>query len=55
MGRLFPRAAAMQLKYDNIAFSPDDRFRLQTCSSGTVHLELNVVTRNFQRHHVLLS
>jgi hypothetical protein len=28
---------------------------LQTCSSGVIHLELNIVTRNFARHHVLLS
>ena len=28
---------------------------LQTCSSGVINLELNIVTRNFARHHVLLS
>lgn len=54
---LFKRVAgtATRLKYENIVHSPEDRFRLQTCSSGCVNLELNVVTRNFQRHHVLLS
>ena len=87
--------AGTQLKYENIVYSPEDRFRLQvlpsvwitrlkrrsvitapchckkygcclpaaqqalvslqTCSSGVINIELNIVTRNFARHHVLLS
>ena len=55
MDRLLSRVVggATRLKYENIVHSPEDRFRLQTASSGLVHLDLNVVTRNFQRHHVL--
>lgn len=55
INRLFSRASVRQLKYDNIVHSPEDRFRLQVVSSGVVHLELNVVTRSFQRQHVMLS
>lgn len=48
-------AAGDQLRYDNIVHSGEDRFRLQTASSGTVHLELNLLMRSFHRHHVQLA
>lgn len=50
-----PATGGDQLRYDNIVHSGEDRFRLQTASSGTVHLQLNVLTRSFHRHHVQLA
>eukprot|EP00208_Stichococcus_sp_RCC1054_P008738 CAMPEP_0206151598 /NCGR_PEP_ID=MMETSP1473-20131121/38902_1 /ASSEMBLY_ACC=CAM_ASM_001109 /TAXON_ID=1461547 /ORGANISM="Stichococcus sp, Strain RCC1054" /LENGTH=158 /DNA_ID=CAMNT_0053549145 /DNA_START=56 /DNA_END=532 /DNA_ORIENTATION=+ len=38
-----------------IVHSGEDRFRLQTVTSGIVRLRLNVLVRNFQRYHVQLA
>lgn len=46
---------AVRLKYNNIVHSGEDRFRMQTVTSGTLRLRLNVLMRNFQRYHVQLA
>uniref|UniRef100_A0A061RH44 B9 domain-containing protein 2 n=1 Tax=Tetraselmis sp. GSL018 TaxID=582737 RepID=A0A061RH44_9CHLO len=41
-----------RLKREEVVYSTEDRFRLQTTAAGVVHLELNVVAKDFDRHNV---
>lgn len=43
-----------QLRYPNVIYSGADRHRLQTVTRGTVHLELNIIVRNFEKFGVEL-
>lgn len=41
-----------QLKNPDLTWRKDDRFRLRTVSAGAVHLHVNVLTREMERHGV---
>ncbi|KAI8910621.1 hypothetical protein PhCBS80983_g03667 [Powellomyces hirtus] len=42
------------LKNTDMVHTPTDRFRLTTCSMGTVHVELGIVLRNFEGYGVAM-
>lgn len=44
--------ATPQLKSLDLVYNPSDRFRLQTTAMGKVHMEVNVVVRNFTQYNV---
>ncbi|EGF82672.1 hypothetical protein BATDEDRAFT_22742 [Batrachochytrium dendrobatidis JAM81] len=44
--------ATPQLKNLDLIDTPTDRFRLITASMGKVHLEINVMLRNFHNHGI---
>jgi hypothetical protein len=46
--------ATPQLKSLDLVHNPTDRFRLQTVAMGKVHLELNIIVRNFDKYGVSL-
>mmetsp|Transcript_28035 Transcript_28035/g.72120 ORF Transcript_28035/g.72120 Transcript_28035/m.72120 type:complete len:178 (+) Transcript_28035:349-882(+) len=46
---------APRLKVEEVIFTAGDRFRLQTAATGVVHVELNVVTKDFERHNVVFG
>ncbi|KAJ3415805.1 B9 domain-containing protein 2 [Chytridiales sp. JEL 0842] len=46
--------ATPQLKSLDLVHNPTDRFRLQTMAMGKVHVELNIVVRNFEKYGVSL-
>ena len=41
-----------QLKSPDIIYNGADRFKLRTKAMGTIHLELSIITRNFERYGV---
>lgn len=41
-----------QLRAPEVIFSGTDRFRLNTEPMGTVHLELNIIQKNFKKYGV---
>ncbi|XP_069677121.1 B9 domain-containing protein 2-like isoform X1 [Periplaneta americana] len=41
-----------QLKNPDLVYSGNDRYRLQTETMGTVHLELGVILRNFDKYGI---
>mmetsp|Transcript_18550 Transcript_18550/g.30508 ORF Transcript_18550/g.30508 Transcript_18550/m.30508 type:complete len:124 (-) Transcript_18550:336-707(-) len=41
-----------QLKNEELILSGADRFRLRTIASGTVHLRLGVILKNFEKYGV---
>ena len=43
-----------QLKAEEVVHAPGDRFRLQTRSTGLVHVELNVVAKDFHKYEIAL-
>ena len=40
------------LKEDSLVYNVTDRQRMRTTSTGTVHLRLGVILRNFDKHGV---
>ena len=46
--------ATPQLKNLDMITNPSDRFRLETMTMGKVHLELSVITRNFDANGIVL-
>eukprot|EP00891_Asterochloris_glomerata_P006645 jgi/Astpho2/6645/fgenesh1_pm.00101_%23_16_t len=48
----FLRGGAPQLRVEEVAYQPGDRFRLQTTAAGTVHLHLGVITKDFAQANV---
>ena len=43
-----------RLKAEDVVHTPGDRFRLQTRAAGLVHVELDVVAKDFHKHEVAL-
>lgn len=41
-----------QLKLPDLVYSGTDRYKLHTQTMGTVHLELNIILRNFEKFGV---
>mmetsp|Transcript_36972 Transcript_36972/g.82191 ORF Transcript_36972/g.82191 Transcript_36972/m.82191 type:complete len:177 (-) Transcript_36972:450-980(-) len=41
-----------RLKFEEVIHTPGDRFRLQTNTSGLVHLQLGIIMKDFERNHV---
>ena len=46
---------APRLKHENIIYSPGDRFRLRTKSTGVIHVHFQLVLKNFERYGVKFS
>lgn len=46
---------APRLKVEEVVHSASDRFRLQTVASGLVHLQIGIVTKDFERNHVRMG
>ncbi|GAX75422.1 hypothetical protein CEUSTIGMA_g2866.t1 [Chlamydomonas eustigma] len=41
-----------RLKVEEVIHTPGDRFRLHTTSTGTVHLDISLLMKDFERNHV---
>ncbi len=41
-----------RLKLEEVVYSTGDRFRLQTVTAGVVHVQVGVVMKDFEAHHV---
>ena len=41
-----------QLRNTDVAYSTNNRFRLNTVAMGTIHLELGIILRNFDKFGV---
>ena len=44
-----------ELAKESLIYSSTDRHRLRTVASGTVHLNIGVITRNFEKFGVELT
>lgn len=50
--RRFFLGGGIQLRSVDLVYSGNERYRLQTETMGTVHLEFNVILRNFSKYGV---
>ncbi|XP_037090126.1 B9 domain-containing protein 2-like [Pollicipes pollicipes] len=41
-----------QLRSPELVYTPLDRYRLQTVAMGTVHVQMNVILRNFEQYGI---
>lgn len=46
---------APRLKHEDIVYSPGDRFRLMTKSTGVIHVHFQLVLKNFEKYGVRFS
>jgi B9 domain-containing protein 2 len=45
----------LQLKNSSSIYNGSDRYKLRTIARGYVHLELNIITRNFQKYGIITN
>ncbi|QDZ23668.1 B9 domain-containing protein [Chloropicon primus] len=46
---------APRLKHEDVVYSPGDRFRLMTKSTGVIHVHFQLVLKNFEKYGVRFS
>ena len=46
---------APRLKHEDIVYSPGDRYRLMTRSTGLVHVQFQIVLKDFAKYGVVVD